>query len=97
MTRMSVVLQSGLALLVSTAIAQAAAPASRAESKNMELVGWNDLQARTAYQTIVQKQGDRYIAYVGHHGDIKVNPLNGQTENNGTSDRKSTRLNSSHT
>ena len=85
MTRMSVVLPWGLALFASAAIAQAAAPASRAESKNMELVGWNDLQARTAYQPIVQKQGDRYIAYVGHHGDIKVNPLNGQTENNGTS------------
>jgi hypothetical protein len=51
----------------------------------MALVGYSDLQARTAYQPVIQRQGDRYIAYIGHHGDIKVNPLNGQTENNGTS------------
>ena len=31
----------------------------------MDLVGYNDLQARSAYQPIVQKQGDRWIAYVG--------------------------------
>ena len=65
--------------------AQAATAPSRAESRNMALVGYNDLQARTAYQPTIQKQGERYIAYVGHHGDIKVNPLNGQTENNGNS------------
>ena len=85
MARISVVLQLGLALAATATVAHAAAPVSRVESKNMELVGYSDLQARTAYQPIVQRQGDRYIAYVGHHGDIKINPLNGQTENNGTS------------
>ena len=30
--------------------------------------GFNDLQARSAYQPTIHKQGDRYIAYVGHHG-----------------------------
>ena len=72
-------------LVIAAGAAQAAAPLSRVESKNMALVGYSDLQARTAYQPTIQRQGDRYIAYVGHHGDIKVNPLNGQTENNGTS------------
>jgi hypothetical protein len=54
-------------------------------SKNMALEGYNDLQARTAYQPTIQKQGNRWIAYVGHHGDNKLNPLNGKMEDNGTS------------
>ena len=87
MTRHFFALQLGLTLVAAATAVFAAAPApvSRVESKNMELVGHHDLQARTAYQPVIQRQGDRYIAYVGHHGDIKVNPLNGQTENNGTS------------
>jgi len=36
-----------------------------AESKDMELVGTNDLQARSAYQPIVQRQGNRWILYAG--------------------------------
>ena len=60
------------------------------EAQNMRLVGHNDLQARTAYQPTIFKQGGRYIAYVGHHGGSKENPapnnaLNGQNELNGTS------------
>jgi hypothetical protein len=55
------------------------------EASNMRLVGYSDLQARTAYQPTIQKQGDRWIAYIGHHGDKKVNPLNGKLEDNGTS------------
>ena len=56
----------------------------------MRLVGMNDLQARSAYQPTIHKQGDRYIAYIGHHGGtdaIKkpVNPTTGQAEFNGTS------------
>ena len=58
---------------------------TKVESKNMALVGYSDLQARTAYQPTIQKQGDRWIAYIGHHGDKKVNPLNGKMEDNGTS------------
>ena len=59
---------------------------SKPESRNMRLVGYNDLQARTAYQPTIQKQGNRYIAYVGHHGgDPKVNPMTGAMEFNGTS------------
>jgi len=54
-------------------------------SKNMSLDGYNDLQGRTAYQPTIQKQGNRWIAYIGHHGDIKLNPLTGKMEDNGTS------------
>ncbi len=60
------------------------------EASNMQLVGYNDLQARSAYQPTIHRQGDRYIAYIGHHGGTDaipnpVNPLNGKAEPNGTS------------
>jgi hypothetical protein len=54
-------------------------------AKNMKLEGYSDLQGRTAYQPTIQKQGNRWIAYIGHHGDNKINPLNGKMEDNGTS------------
>ncbi len=54
-------------------------------ASNMDLVGYNDLQARSAYQPIVQKQGDRWIAYIGHHGGEAMNPQTGKMEPNGTS------------
>jgi hypothetical protein len=56
-----------------------------AEARNMRLVGYNDLQARSAYQPVIQRQGNRYIAYVGHHGGTRLNPQNGRQEQNGTS------------
>ncbi len=60
------------------------------EALNMRLVGYNDLQARSAYQPTIAKQGNRYIAYIGHHGGNRetpkpMNPLTGQAEFNGTS------------
>jgi hypothetical protein len=55
------------------------------EKTNMDLVGYDDLQARSAYQPVIQKQGERWIAYVGHHGGTKLNPLTGKQEPNGTS------------
>ena len=57
------------------------------EAKNMRLVGYDDLQARSTYQPIVVHQGNRYIAYLGHHGGKmpKPYPLTGQEEFNGTS------------
>jgi hypothetical protein len=60
------------------------------EASNMRLVGYNDLQQRSAYQPTIHHQGDRYIAYIGHHGgtpDVPkpVNPLTGRDEFNGTS------------
>jgi hypothetical protein len=69
-----------LLLGISAAMAQ---PGAR--ERNMSLVGYNDLQARSAYQPVIQKQGDRWIAYVGHHGGIQLNPLTGKPEQNGTS------------
>ena len=57
----------------------------RAEQRDMALVGYNDLQARSAYQPLIHKQGDRWIAYVGHHGGVQPNPLTGKPESNGTS------------
>jgi hypothetical protein len=55
------------------------------EAKNMQLAGSNDLQARSAYQPTIARQGERYIAYIGHHGGKSDNPLTGKSEPNGTS------------
>src|SRR5712692_11341680 len=74
----------GLAAL-GVALAGQALAQNKAEKRNMELVGYNDLQGRSAYQPIIHKQGNRWIAYVGHHGDNIVNPLTGKKEDNGTS------------
>jgi hypothetical protein len=79
-----------LLLLAAPAFAQAPKIGDPPEARNMRLVGHNDLQARSAYQPVIHRQGDRYIAYVGHHGGTQstpkpVNPLNGQAEFNGTS------------
>ena len=61
------------------------AAAQPGEQRNMSLVGQDDLQARSAYQPVIQRQGERWIAYVGHHGGRRLNPLTGQMELNGTS------------
>jgi hypothetical protein len=55
------------------------------EAQNMRLVGYNDLQARSAYQPVIHHQGSRYIAYIGHHGGNRTNPTTGRSEDNGTS------------
>jgi hypothetical protein len=59
----------------------------RAERKNLELVGFDDLQARSAYQPLIEfnRSARRWIAYVGHHAGTAVNPLTGVEEPNGTS------------
>ena len=67
-------------LVCAVALAQ-----QKAESRNMELVGYNDLQGRSSYQPTIHKQGTRWIAYIGHHGGTQLNPLTGKQENNGTS------------
>ncbi len=56
----------------------------------MRLVGYDDLQARSAYQPTIHRQGERFIAYIGHHGGTEkvpkpLNPLTGQGEFSGTS------------
>jgi hypothetical protein len=66
-------------------IAAAATAQQAARQNNMELAGSNDLQARSAYQPVIQKQGNRWIAYIGHHAGVQANPLTGKQEQNGTS------------
>ena len=55
-----------------------------AESRNMRLAGMSDLQGRSAFQVVILRQGERWIAYVGTHGGAAVNPLTGNEEGNGT-------------
>jgi hypothetical protein len=81
-----------IALLAAAGSASAQAPkiGDPPEAKDMRLVGYNDLQARSAYQPTIHKQGGRYIAYIGHHGGTQSvpqpnNPLTGKPEFNGTS------------
>ena len=54
--------------LAAPALAQAPKVGDPPEALNMRLVGMNDLQARSAYQPTIHQQGDRWIAYIGHHG-----------------------------
>jgi len=62
-----------------------APPGNAAESKNMRLVGYNDVQARSIYRGHIQEQNGRFIAYIGHHGGSAFNPLTGVVEPNGVS------------
>jgi hypothetical protein len=71
--------------VLGSALAVTMTAQQKAESRDMTLLGSNDLQARSAYQPIIQKQGDRYIAYIGHHAGTMPNLLNGRMEDNGTS------------
>lgn len=57
----------------------------RPEMHDMQLVGFHDLQARSGYQPVIHKQGDRWIAYIGHHGGTQPNPVTAKPESNGTS------------
>jgi hypothetical protein len=59
--------------------------ASAAEQRDMRLVGHHDLDGRSAYQPLVVKKGNAWIAYVGHHGGARPNSLTGEFEPNGTS------------
>src|ERR1700688_2421863 len=89
---------AALSFLASVLFAAASIPASAQtqkvgdppEASNMRLVGYDDLQARSAYQPTIHRQGERFIAYIGHHGGTEsvpkpVNPLTGQAEFSGTS------------
>ncbi|MBV9859611.1 MAG: hypothetical protein JO038_05860 [Alphaproteobacteria bacterium] len=75
-----------LAMLASIPVLAQTAP----EARNMALVGYSDLQARSAYQPLVHQQNGRWIAYIGHHGGTDtapkpLNPLTEEPEFNGTS------------
>jgi hypothetical protein len=55
------------------------------EGLNMALVGYHDLQVRPAYQPVIQKQGDRWVAYIGlMGGGQNMNDITGELEWNGT-------------
>jgi hypothetical protein len=79
-----------VALTMTASVAQTQKIGAPPEAKNMRLVGYSDLQARSAYQPVIVHQGNRYIAYIGHHGGSAevpqpINPMTRQLENNGTS------------
>src|SRR5262245_43151530 len=86
-------LAASLSILLVTsasAVAQQQVVGAAPEASNMKLVGSDDLQARSAYQPTIHHQGDRWIAYIGHHGGTDavpdpVNPMTGKAEPNGTS------------
>src|SRR5262245_4045057 len=69
----------------SAGLAQQPASTRPAEQHDMRLVGQDDLQGRSAYQPVIHKQGALWIAYVGHHGGQRSNPLTGKAEWSGTS------------
>jgi hypothetical protein len=62
-------------------------PIDKPSQWNMEIVGHDDLQGRSAYQPVIINQDGRWIAYVGHHDNQKpiMNPMTGKAEINGTS------------
>ncbi len=89
MTRQFAVI-AGLLVFAGAAAAQQQKVGAPPETSNMRLVGYSDLQARSAYQPTIHQQGNRWIAYIGHHGGTEeipqpMNALTGKAENNGTS------------
>jgi hypothetical protein len=90
MTRQALLIVGFLVAAAGAAHAQQQKVGEPPEASNMRLAGWSDLQARSAYQPTIHRQGDRWIAYIGHHGGTDeipnpVNPMTGKAEPNGTS------------
>ena len=90
MKTLTPLLSAGIAALLAVHPGSGLAQGAAAEAKDMALVGYNDLQTRSAYQPVVREQNGRWILYVGHHGGTDkspkpVNPLTGAGEFNGTS------------
>ena len=79
--RFRCVLLAILALACGCASAQVQ---STAEMRNMQLVGYDDLQGRDAYQPVIHAQGGRWIAYIGLHAGSARNAATGKQEANGT-------------
>ena len=80
---------AGLAVLVLAACQSGPSPNpdradTQAEAWNMKVVGFHNLQARSAYQPTIVEQNGRWIAYIGLHGGTRMNAQNGQLEHNGT-------------
>jgi hypothetical protein len=59
--------------------------AAMPESRNMQQIGYNDLQGRAAYHPIPHRYGDRMIFFVGHHAGEQMNPMTDEIEKNGMS------------
>jgi len=78
MTTRNIALAVLAVVLLGACATVAPAPGGGSEAKDMRLVGHEPLQARSAYQPLVHKQGDRFIAYVGHHGGVRKNPITGR-------------------
>jgi hypothetical protein len=76
---------SRVALTLALLLLAAPTGGRAAEQRNMQLVGSDDLQGRSAYQPVIHRQGARFIAYIGHHGGKRQNPLTGRVEDSGTS------------
>jgi hypothetical protein len=85
MKQFSIALLAAAAIAGATTAAQQQSQAGKEEKRDMQLVGHHDMQARSIYQPTLHRHGSRYIAYVGHHGGEKMNPLTGVVEKNGTS------------
>ena len=85
MKHFSVALLAAAAVAAGVTLTAQQSQAGREERRDMQLVGHHDMQARSIYQPTIHRQGNRYIAYVGHHGGEKMNPLTGVVEKNGTS------------
>jgi hypothetical protein len=90
MTRQFLLIAGYLAAASAAQAQQSQKVGAPPEASNMKLAGYSDLQGRSAYQPTIQRQGDRWIAYIGHHGGtdavpMPVNPQSGKPENNGTS------------
>src|SRR5215813_13820082 len=84
--RPSTALVAVVLLLVTAGPAPSQGPRGHgADAHDMELVGHDGLQGRSAYQPTIHGQRGRVIAYVGHHGGRARNPLTGTEEDNGTS------------
>jgi hypothetical protein len=65
---------AGLLVATSTAHAQPQKVGAPPEASNMKLLGWSDLQARSAYQPTIHQQGGRWL-YIGHHGGTEEIPM----------------------
>src|SRR4029450_5439907 len=85
MRRWHLTVTAVLGVVAVCAVTTVAQQQRTAESRDMTLLGSNDLQARTPSQPVIQKQGNRYIAYIGHHAGSMPNTLTGKMEDNGTS------------
>src|SRR3981189_1361170 len=67
MTR-SLCFASLILVAAAPALAQPQKVGSPPEAMNMRRLGYSRPPERSAYQPTIHKQGDRYIAYIGHHG-----------------------------